>query len=55
VAAVSYLGPVSRVSLTLADGTVVVAQLPSIAADRLSVGDRVRVDVEPTPVLVVAD
>jgi putative spermidine/putrescine transport system ATP-binding protein len=55
VAAVSYLGPVSRVSLTLADGTVVVAQLPSVAADRLSVGDRVRVEVEPTPVLVVAD
>ncbi|GAA1157325.1 ABC transporter ATP-binding protein [Nocardioides aquiterrae] len=55
VAAVSYLGPVSRVSLTLADGIVVVAQLPSIAADRLSVGDRVRVEVEPTAVLVVAD
>jgi putative spermidine/putrescine transport system ATP-binding protein len=53
VAAVSYLGPVSRVSLTLDDGTVVLAQLPSIAADRLEVGDRVRVVVEPTPVLVV--
>ena len=55
VAAVSYLGPVSRVSLTLGDGRVVVAQLPSVAADRLTVGDRVRIDVEPTPVLVVAD
>jgi putative spermidine/putrescine transport system ATP-binding protein len=55
VAAVSYLGPVSRVSVTVADGTVVVAQLPSLAADRLAVGDRVRVEVEPTPVLVVAD
>jgi putative spermidine/putrescine transport system ATP-binding protein len=55
VAAVSYLGPVSRVSLTLGDGTVVLAQLPSIAADRLAVGQRVRVEVEPTPVLVVAD
>ncbi len=54
VAAVAYLGPVSRVSVTLADGTVVVAQLPSVAADRLAVGQRVRVAVEPTPVLVVA-
>ena len=55
VAAVSYLGPVSRVSLTLPDGTVVLAQLPSSATERLRVGDRVRVDVAPTPVLVVAD
>jgi putative spermidine/putrescine transport system ATP-binding protein len=39
--------------LALVDGTVVLAQLPSIAADRLEVGDRVRVVVEPTPVLVV--
>ncbi len=53
VAAVSYLGPVSRVSVTLGDGTVVLAQLASSAADRLSVGDRVRIDVDPTPVLVV--
>jgi putative spermidine/putrescine transport system ATP-binding protein len=55
VAAVSYLGPVSRVSLALGDGTIVLAQLPSVAADRLAVGQRVRADVEPTPVLVVAD
>jgi putative spermidine/putrescine transport system ATP-binding protein len=55
VAAVSYLGPVSRVSLTLGDGTIVVAQLPSVAADRLDVGQRVDVAVEPTPVLVVAE
>ena len=53
VAAVSYLGPVSRVSVTLDDGTVVLAQLASSAADRLSVGDRVRIEVDPTPVLVV--
>jgi putative spermidine/putrescine transport system ATP-binding protein len=55
VAAVSYLGPVSRVSVTLTDGTIVVAQLPSSTADRLSVGERVGIDVAPTPVLVVAD
>jgi putative spermidine/putrescine transport system ATP-binding protein len=55
VAAVSYLGPVSRVSVTLPDGSAVVAQLSSSAVDHLAVGDRVRVDVAPTPVLVVAD
>ncbi len=55
VAAVSYLGPVSRVSLTLEDGTLVLAQLSSSEADGLSVGQRVRVEVAPTPVLVVAD
>ena len=53
VVAVSYLGPVSRVSLRLADGGVLVAQLSSSAVDHLEAGDRVRVDVAPTPVLVV--
>jgi putative spermidine/putrescine transport system ATP-binding protein len=46
---------VSRVSVTLPDGSAVVAQLASSAVDHLAVGDRVRVDVAPTPVLVVAD
>ncbi|GAB2445445.1 ABC transporter ATP-binding protein [Nocardioides hungaricus] len=55
VTAVAFLGPVSRVTVTLADATLVDAQLPSPAAARLQVGDRVRVSVEPVPVLVVAD
>ncbi|MDT0184194.1 hypothetical protein Q9S36_28775 [Microbacterium sp. ARD31] len=38
----------------LADGTDVVAQLASADALRLEPGARVRLDVEPFPVLVVA-
>jgi putative spermidine/putrescine transport system ATP-binding protein len=55
VAAVAFLGPVSRVTVTLDDGTLVLAQMPSSAATALDVGARVRVSVEPAPVLVVAD
>jgi putative spermidine/putrescine transport system ATP-binding protein len=53
VAAVAFLGPVSRVSATLADGTLVVAQLPSAQAQIFSPGQQVTVGVEPTPVLVL--
>ncbi|MDN4160154.1 ABC transporter ATP-binding protein [Nocardioides abyssi] len=55
VASVAFLGPVSRASVTLTDGTLVTAQLPSSEAVALRVGERVRVDVEQVPVLVVAD
>jgi putative spermidine/putrescine transport system ATP-binding protein len=55
VAAVAFLGPVSRVTVTIDDGTLVLAQMPSSAAASLELGDRVRVSVEPAPVLVVAD
>ncbi|AQA03418.1 spermidine/putrescine ABC transporter ATP-binding protein [Mycobacterium sp. MS1601] len=54
IAAVAFLGPVSRVSATLADGTLVVAQMPSARAQQFSPGDRVRVGVSSVPVLVVA-
>ena len=54
VAAVAFLGPVSRVSATLADGTLVVAQMPSAHAQQFGPGDRVSVGVSPAPVLVVA-
>jgi putative spermidine/putrescine transport system ATP-binding protein len=54
VVAVAFLGPVSRVSATLADGTLVVAQTPSAHAQQFSPGDRVTVSVAATPVLVVA-
>jgi putative spermidine/putrescine transport system ATP-binding protein len=54
VATVMFLGPLSRVTCTLADGTDVVAQLASSDALRLQPGDAVRLEVAPTAVLVVA-
>lgn len=53
IVAISFLGPVSRATAALPDGTEVLAQLTSSAGHRLQVGDRVRVEVEPRPVLVV--
>jgi putative spermidine/putrescine transport system ATP-binding protein len=55
VATVAFLGPVSRTTLTLDDGTLVLAQLASSEAAGLAVGQRVRASVEPIPILVVAD
>ena len=37
-----------------ADGTLLVAQVDSAEAAALAVGDRVRVQIDPTPILVVA-
>ncbi|WP_439936879.1 ABC transporter ATP-binding protein [Nocardia sp. N13] len=54
VATVMFLGPLSRVTCTLSDGTVVLAQVASSDALRLQPGDRVRLEVDPAPVLVVA-
>jgi putative spermidine/putrescine transport system ATP-binding protein len=54
VATVMFLGPLSRVTCTLSDGTDVVAQLASSDALRLEPGDAVRLEVAPSPVLVVA-
>ena len=53
IASVAFLGPVSRATATLADGTLVVAQLASQAAMRLAIGERVRVEIAGGPVLVV--
>jgi putative spermidine/putrescine transport system ATP-binding protein len=53
IVAVAFLGPVSRATATLADGTLLVAQVDSAEAAALSVGDRVRVQIDPTPILVV--
>jgi putative spermidine/putrescine transport system ATP-binding protein len=54
VVAVSFRGPISQVT-TSVDDNLVLAQLSSSAASRLSVGQRVRLGLEPVPVLVVAD
>jgi putative spermidine/putrescine transport system ATP-binding protein len=54
VTTVQFLGPLSRVTCSLADGTDVVAQLASSDAVRLAAGDVVRLEVAPSPVLVVA-
>jgi putative spermidine/putrescine transport system ATP-binding protein len=52
---VAFLGPISRVYTRTDDGQEVLAQVASSLAVRLSPEDRVRLRVEPTPVLVVAD
>ena len=54
VTTVQFLGPLSRVTCALRDGTDVVAQLASSDALRLEPGNVVRLEVEPSPVLVVA-
>jgi putative spermidine/putrescine transport system ATP-binding protein len=53
VASVAFLGPISTVSATLSDGTVVVAQMSSARAQAFSPGARVTVGVEAAPVLVL--
>ncbi|OBB99415.1 spermidine/putrescine ABC transporter ATP-binding protein [Mycobacterium sp. 852013-50091_SCH5140682] len=53
VSSVAFLGPISRVYVSMPDGAVLHAQLASAAAAAFSPGDPVRVGVEPAPVLVV--
>jgi putative spermidine/putrescine transport system ATP-binding protein len=53
VRSVAFLGPISRVYVALADGTVVDAQLPSTLARTFEPGSTVSVGVEPTKLLVV--
>ena len=55
VLTVAFLGPVSRVHCTTDDGQDVLAQVPSSIGERLSAESRVRVTLDPSPVLVVAD
>ncbi len=54
IVSVAFLGPVSRATGRLSDGTLIVAQLATDAAAVLHGGDRVRVEIDPSPVLVVA-
>jgi putative spermidine/putrescine transport system ATP-binding protein len=55
VSSVAFLGPISRVYVTLPDGAVISAQLASSAARAFTAGDPVRVGVEPGGVLVVPE
>ena len=50
---VSFLGPISRVGVDVPGHGLVTAQLSSSAARQIGVGDRVRLVIEPQPVLVV--
>jgi putative spermidine/putrescine transport system ATP-binding protein len=54
VASVAFLGPFSRVHVSASDGSTVVAQMSSARARELTVGERVRIELEPSGVLVVA-
>jgi putative spermidine/putrescine transport system ATP-binding protein len=53
ISSVAFLGPISRVYATLADGSVISAQMTSSRAKAFTPGDPVIVGVEPTGVLVV--
>lgn len=55
VASRAFLGPVSRVYCDLDSGESVMAQVSSGVADQLPPGSRVRVSVDPAPVLVVSN
>ncbi len=53
VLAASFLGPTSRVTVTLPDETLLVAQVPSARLPDLTPGTAVRVSLLPVPVVVV--
>jgi len=52
---VAFLGSISRVQCRLDDGQIVIAQLTSAAASRLTQDQAVRVDVHADAVLVVPE
>ena len=54
VSSVAFLGPFSRVHVRVAGGEVLTAQMSSHQASGFPVGERVRLGVEPSGVLVVA-
>jgi putative spermidine/putrescine transport system ATP-binding protein len=54
VASIGFLGPISRVYVSLQDGSTLLAQLSSQQARGISPGVRVRVGVDPVGVLVVS-
>ncbi len=52
VLAASFLGPTSRVTVALADGTLVIGQVASARLGELTPGTPVAVRIQPTPVAV---
>jgi len=54
VVAASFLGAVGRVQVRLADGTLLLAQVPSGEVGRFGHGDPVRVTLKPVAALAVA-
>ncbi|WP_066904087.1 ABC transporter ATP-binding protein [Millisia brevis] len=52
VVSVGFLGPISRVHVELPDGLRLMAQQPSSRVGALAPGERVRVIVDPSPVVV---
>lgn len=54
VAVTSFLGAHGRVQARLADGTLVLAQMPTSQVQELAVGDAVTVKVLPAPALATA-
>jgi putative spermidine/putrescine transport system ATP-binding protein len=53
VVAASFLGSIARVQVRLADGTLVLAQVPSAEVAHFHHGDAVRVGLRPTPALAI--
>jgi putative spermidine/putrescine transport system ATP-binding protein len=53
VVAASFLGSIARVQVRLADGTLVLAQVPSAEVAHFKHGDAVRIGLKPTPALAV--
>jgi putative spermidine/putrescine transport system ATP-binding protein len=54
VVAASFLGSIARVQVRLADGTLVLAQVPSAEVAHFRHGDAVRVRLKPTPALAIS-
>jgi putative spermidine/putrescine transport system ATP-binding protein len=54
VVAASFLGSIARVQVRLADGTLVLAQVPSATVADFQNGDAVRVGLKPAPALAVS-
>jgi putative spermidine/putrescine transport system ATP-binding protein len=55
VLAASFLGPTSRVTVSLPDGTLIVAQVSTAALSELPPGTAVRVRLRPVPVVVTPE
>jgi putative spermidine/putrescine transport system ATP-binding protein len=53
VVAASFLGAIARVQVRLADGSLVLAQVPSADVASFRHGDAVRVGLKPTPALAI--